>query len=318
MKIAVTGGAGFIGSNFVRGLLGERFPDLGASHVTVIDNLTYAGTMSNLTDVVDDIEFHRIDICDTDSVTRCIAGYDAVVHFAAESHVDRSITSGLPFMRSNVLGTQSMLEAAAAAHVGRFLHISTDEVYGSVPVGSSSEDAPLSPNSPYAASKAASDLAILAFARTHELPVTITRCSNNYGPYQNIEKAIPCFVTTLMRGDKIPLYGTGSNVRDWLHVNDHCDAVARLLAGSPKEEIYNVGGGCQLTNLELAHIILDTLSLGTDRISFVPDRKAHDARYCVDDSRLRDEFGYQPRNDFTTAIKETITWYLDNKNWWYR
>jgi dTDP-glucose 4,6-dehydratase len=316
MRIAVTGGAGFIGSNFVRDLVGVRFPELGAEHVTVIDNLTYAGTLANLDDLREEIEFHRTDICDTDAVAGHLSGHDAVVHFAAESHVDRSISGGLPFMRSNVFGTQSVLEAAATAGVDRFVHISTDEVYGSIPVGATDEDAPLAPNSPYAASKAGSDLVALAFSRTHGLPVTVTRCSNNYGPYQNAEKAIPRFVTSLLQGGNIPLYGTGKNVRDWLHVGDHCAAVALLLAGTPKEKVYNIGGGFQMANLELAHIILGELGLGEDRLSFVPDRKAHDARYCVDDSRLRDEFGYRPERDFAKGIKETIAWYLDNRNWW--
>jgi dTDP-glucose 4,6-dehydratase len=316
MRIAVTGGAGFIGSNFVRDLVGGRFPALRAEHVVVIDNLTYAGTLTNLRDVLDDIEFHRTDICDGDLVAKQLSGCDAVVHFAAESHVDRSIDSGLPFMRSNVSGTQSVLEASAAAGVGRFVHISTDEVYGSVPTGATDEAAPLAPNSPYAASKAGSDLAALAFARTHGLPVTVTRCSNNFGPYQNPEKAIPRFVTTLLRGGNIPLYGTGTNVRDWLHVSDHCAAVALLLAGTPEKEIYNIGGGRLMTNLDLAHTVLDELGLGEDRLSFVPDRKAHDARYCVDDSRLREEFGYRPERDFAQAVKETIAWYTDNRSWW--
>nr|AAL15610.1 Sim24 [Streptomyces antibioticus] len=316
MRVAVTGGAGFIGSNFVRDLVGERFAALDVQHVVVLDNLTYAGTLDNLTGVLDDVEFHRTDICDTQAVTRQIVGCDAVVHFAAESHVDRSISSGLPFMRSNVLGTQSVLEAAAAAGAARFVHISTDEVYGSIPVGATGEDAPLAPNSPYAASKAGSDLVALAFARTHGLPVTVTRCSNNYGPYQNPEKAIPHFVTTLLRGGDIPLYGAGTNVRDWLHVGDHGKAVALLLAGTPKEQVYNIGGGHQITNLQLAHIILDELGLDADRVSFVPDRKAHDARYCVDDSRLREEFGYRPERDFAEAIRETISWYSDNRSWW--
>ncbi|MEU0795292.1 dTDP-glucose 4,6-dehydratase [Amycolatopsis sp. NPDC005961] len=316
MRIAVTGGAGFIGSNFVRDLVDGRFPALGAEHVTVIDNLTYAGKLDNLADVRDDIEFHRTDICDTDVVTGHLAGHDAVVHFAAESHVDRSIDTGLPFMRSNVFGTQSVLEAAAAAGAGRFVHISTDEVYGSIPAGATAEDAPLAPNSPYAASKAGSDLVALAFSRTHGLPVTVTRCSNNYGPYQNVEKAIPRFITTLLAGGDIPLYGRGTNVRDWLHVGDHCAAVALLLGGAPLESVYNIGGGWQMANLDLAHIILGELGLGPDRLSFVPDRKAHDARYCVDDSRLREEFGYRPEHDFAKAIKETIAWYLDNRSWW--
>ncbi|MDT5009812.1 MAG: dTDP-glucose 4,6-dehydratase [Mycobacterium sp.] len=316
MRIIVTGGAGFIGSNFVRSLVEGQFPKLGVEHVTVIDNLTYAGTLDNLADVRQEIEFHRTDICDTETVTGHLSGHDTVVHFAAESHVDRSIDGGLPFMRSNVLGTQSMLEAAAAAGVDRFLHISTDEVYGSIPVGATGEDAPLSPNSPYAASKAGSDLAALGFSRTHGLPVTVTRCSNNYGPYQNAEKAIPRFVTTLLQGGDIPLYGSGENVRDWLHVDDHCAAVALLLNGAPRHDIYNVGGGLQMSNLDLAHIILDEFGLGAERIAFVPDRKAHDARYCVDDSRLREEFGYRPERDFTEAIKKTIAWYMDNRDWW--
>ncbi|MER5887512.1 dTDP-glucose 4,6-dehydratase [Streptomyces sp. NPDC001941] len=318
MKLAVTGGAGFIGSNFVRALLAGRHSSLGVERISVIDNLTYAGTLRNLDGVLDDIEFHRTDICDTEAVTGHLDGFDAVVHFAAESHVDRSIASGQPFMRSNTLGTQSMLEAAAAAGVGRFVHISTDEVYGSIPVGATDEDAPLAPNSPYAASKAGSDLVALAFARTHGLPVVVTRCSNNYGPYQNPEKAIPHFVTTLLGGGNIPMYGTGTNVRDWLHVDDHGDAVAALLGGTPKESVYNIGGGSQLTNLELARLILDELGLDHGRVDFVADRKAHDARYCVDDSRIRDEFGYRPRRDFTTTIQETITWYAQNESWWQR
>lgn len=316
MRIAVTGGAGFIGSNFVRDLVVGRFDGLAAEHVVVLDNLTYAGTLENLAGVLDDVEFHRTDICDTEAVIRRTAGCDAVVHFAAESHVDRSIDSGLPFMRSNVLGTQSVLEAAARNDVDRFVHISTDEVYGSIPSGATAEDAPLAPNSPYAASKAGSDLAALAFGRTHGLPVTVTRCSNNYGPYQNPEKAIPHFVTTLLKGGNIPLYGTGANVRDWLHVSDHGNAIALLLAGSPEEQVYNIGGGHQTTNLELAHIILEELGLGPERISFVADRKAHDARYCVDDSRLRTEFGYRPERDFDKTIRETVAWYAENRNWW--
>lgn len=317
MRIAVTGGAGFIGSHFTRDLVNGRFPALGAERVVVIDNLTYAGRLDTLADVIDDIEFHRTDICDTEAVTAHLAGADAVVHFAAESHVDRSISAGQPFMRTNVTGTQSMLEAAAAAGVGRFLHVSTDEVYGSVPVGATDEDAPLSPNSPYAASKAGSDLAVLAFGRTHGLPVTVTRCSNNYGSYQNPEKAIPHFVTTLLNGGDIPLYGTGANVRDWLHVGDHGNAIALLLAGVPRERVYNIGGGSQTTNLELARIIVDHLGLGEERIAFVADRKAHDARYCVDDSRLRGEFGYRPQQDFAKSVRDTINWYIDNRSWWH-
>ncbi|MEU3735086.1 dTDP-glucose 4,6-dehydratase [Streptomyces sp. NPDC033538] len=318
MRLAVTGGAGFIGSNFVRGVAEGRHPELDVERIIVIDNLTYAGTLSNLDGLLDDITFHRTDICDTETVTRRLAGCDAVVHFAAESHVDRSIASGLPFMRSNVLGTQSALEAAAAAGVDRFMHISTDEVYGPVPTGATAEDAPLVPSSPYAASKAGSDLVALAFARTHGLPVVVTRCSNNYGPYQNLEKAIPRFVTSLLRGDDIPLYGTGTQVRDWLHVGDHANAITALLAGTPKESVYNIGGGCGLTNLELARLVVDELGLKPDRISFVQDRPAHDTRYCVDDSRIRDEFGYRPQRDFHDAVRETVVWYAQNRSWWQR
>ncbi|MEV8535700.1 dTDP-glucose 4,6-dehydratase [Streptomyces sp. NPDC051211] len=320
MRILVTGGAGFIGSHFVRSLLSDADPGFTApTAVTVLDVLTYAGNPANLAPVQGDprLTFIRGDILDTGRVTELMAGHDAVVHLAAESHVDRSIAAGAGFASTNVLGTQNLLEAAVhAAGLGTFVHVSTDEVYGSIPVGSWTEEQPLSPNSPYSAAKAGSDLLALAYHRTHGLDVRITRCSNNYGPHQYPEKIIPLFITRLLDGLPVPLYGDGEQIRDWLHVEDHCRAIRLVLEGGRPGEVYNVGGGTELTNKQLTGLLLDACGRDWESVEHVPDRKAHDARYSVDWSKIRDELGYRPRRSFDEGLAATVDWYRDNRPWW--
>jgi len=245
-----------------------------------------------------------------------VPGHDAIVHFAAESHVDRSITGASDFVLTNVLGTQKLLQAALDAGVGRFVHVSTDEVYGSIDAGSWAEDWPLAPNSPYSASKASSDLLARAYHRTFGLDVVITRCSNNYGPYQFPEKVIPLFVTNLMDGLQVPLYGDGLNVRDWLHVDDHCRGIQLVLDGGRAGEIYNIGGGTELTNKELTHKLLAAMDAGEDMIRPVEDRKGHDRRYSVDIARISAELGYKPEVDFASGLAGTIAWYREHEDWW--
>jgi dTDP-glucose 4,6-dehydratase len=317
MKIFVTGGAGFIGSNYVRGVLTNRW----GSHiesVTVFDALTYAGNLNNLSPVSDDPRFRFIqgDIRDPLAVREALTGHDAVVHFAAESHVDRSIDAGSVFMTTNVLGTQVLLEASMAVSLSTFIHVSTDEVYGSIESGSWDEECPLLPNSPYAASKASSDLVARAYSRTFGLDVRITRCSNNFGPFQYPEKVIPLFVTNLMDGVKVPLYGDGLNVRDWLHVDDHCRGIDLVLNNGRPGEIYNIGGGTELTNKELTELILERMGRGPDMIAPVEDRKGHDRRYSVDWSKIRDELGYSPKESLHGSISDIIHWYQSNESWW--
>lgn len=317
MKIFVTGGAGFIGSNYVRGVLTNRW----GSHiesVTVFDALTYAGNLNNLSPVSDDPRFRFIqgDIRDPLVVREALTGHDAVVHFAAESHVDRSIDAGSVFMTTNVLGTQVLLEASMAVSLSTFIHVSTDEVYGSIESGSWDEECPLLPNSPYAASKASSDLVARAYSRTFGLDVRITRCSNNFGPFQYPEKVIPLFVTNLMDGVKVPLYGDGLNVRDWLHVDDHCRGIDLVLNNGRPGEIYNIGGGTELTNKELTELILERMGRGPDMIAPVEDRKGHDRRYSVDWSKIRDELGYSPKESLHGSISDIIQWYQSNESWW--
>ncbi|MFC0625113.1 dTDP-glucose 4,6-dehydratase [Kribbella deserti] len=319
MKIFVTGGAGFIGSHFVRTALSGGDPELGADvAVTVFDSLTYAGNLANLDPVKDQpgFEFVKGDITDLDQVNATMAGHDAVVHFAAESHVDRSISGATQFVVTNVLGTQVLLEAALRHGVGPFVHVSTDEVYGSIAEGSWPETDPLQPNSPYAASKASSDLVALSYHRTHGLDVRVTRCSNNYGPYQYPEKVIPLFVTNLVEGEQVPLYGDGLNVRDWLHVDDHCQGIEKVLRGGRAGEVYNIGGGTELTNRELTDRLVGAFGKGEESIRYVEDRKGHDRRYSVDWSKIRDELGYQPRHDFESGLADTIAWFRANEDWW--
>ncbi|GAA1312653.1 dTDP-glucose 4,6-dehydratase [Saccharothrix xinjiangensis] len=319
MRVLVTGGAGFIGSHYVRELVGGSYPAYADAEVVVLDKLTYAGNEANLAPVAGSprLRFVRGDICDRELVVDVVRGVDVVVHFAAESHVDRSIAGSADFVLTNVLGTQVLLQAALEAGVAKFVHVSTDEVYGTIDEGSWTEDHLLEPNSPYSASKASSDLLARSFHRTHGLPVCVTRCSNNYGPYQFPEKVIPLFVTNLVDGRKVPLYGDGLNVRDWLHVDDHCRGIQLVLEGGRGGEIYNIGGGTELTNRELTERLL--AATGRDWDSFVEpvqDRKGHDRRYSVDITKIGTELGYAPRVDFAEGLAATVRWYRENRSWW--
>lgn len=318
MRILVTGGAGFIGSHFVRELLTGAYPDIRATAVTVLDKLTYCGNRANLAPVAADprLVLTRGDICDAATVDALMRTHDAVVHLAAETHVDRSIHGGATFVRSNVLGTQTLLDSAVRHGVRRFVHVSTDEVYGSIEQGSWREDHPLAPNSPYSAAKAGSDLLALAYHRTHGLPVSVTRCSNNYGPYQYPEKVIPLFITNLLDGLPVPLYGDGGNIRDWLHVDDHCRGLALVLAGGRPGEVYHIGGGLELSNTELTGRLLAACGADWDRVEHVADRKAHDRRYALDHTRISTELGYRPRIAFADGLTETVSWYGRNRAWW--
>ncbi|MEU4150750.1 dTDP-glucose 4,6-dehydratase [Streptomyces sp. NPDC026659] len=311
-RVLITGGAGFIGSHLVRAVLAPDRP-LGAVRVTVLDSLTYAGNRENLDAVRHHpgFRFVRGDITDAVVVDRLMAEHDAVVHLAAESHVDRSIAAAHAFVHTNVLGTQTLLDAALRHGTEPFVHVSTDEVYGSVPSGSATEQHPLAPSSAYSASKASSDLLALACHRTHGLDVRVTRCSNNYGPRQYPEKLIPRFVTRLLRGENVPLYGDGENVRDWLHVDDHCRALIAVLTRGRPGEVYNIGGGTELTNKELTGALLTACDAGWDRVDRVADRKGHDLRYSVDWSKIHRELGYEPRRDFDSGLAETIAWYRE-------
>jgi dTDP-glucose 4,6-dehydratase len=314
-RILVTGGAGFIGSQYVRALLsGAATP----AALTVLDKLTYAGRLANLAPVRAHpaFRFVRGDICDARLVDSLVAEHDQIVHFAAESHVDRSIADGADFVRTNVLGTQTLLQAMTRRHgrSGVFVHVSTDEVYGSVAVGSSTEDEPLDPSSPYSAAKASSDLLALAYHRTHGVDVRVTRCANNYGPYQHPEKFIARCITNLLDGEDAPLYGDGLNVRDWLHVADHARALDLVRTAGVAGEIYNIGGGTELPNREIAERLVDLCGRG--RIRWVADRLGHDRRYSVDCTKIAEQLGFVPRHDFTKGLEQTVRWYHDNRRWW--
>ena len=318
MKIVVTGGAGFIGSNFVRMALAGRLPTVTPSQLTVIDSLTYSGTLTNLESVANDprYRFEKADIRDREALNAIIPGHDAIVHFAAESHVDRSVVDASIFVETNVLGTQRLLDAARDHGVGRFVHVSTDEVYGSIDEGEWDEEQPLLPNSPYAASKAGSDLIVRSYHKTHGMNVSITRCSNNYGPHHFPEKVIPLFVTNLIDGHPVPLYGDGLNRRDWLHVDDHCRGIALVLTAGAAGEIYNIGGGTELSNRELTDLLLDATGRDETFITYVEDRKGHDRRYCVSIDKISTELGYTPEVPFATGLAEVVQWYRDNRAWW--
>ncbi len=314
-RILVTGGCGFIGSNFVRYML-RTHPDI---EIWNLDALTYAGNLENLKDVEDDPRHHfvRGDITDRDTVERVIgAGIDAVINFAAESHVDRSIHDSTPFIKTNVLGTQVLLDVARKHNVPRYIQISTDEVYGSLgPTGYFTEQTPLAPNSPYSASKAAADLLVRAYHHTFGFPAIITRCSNNYGPYQFPEKLIPLFIANAMNDQPLPLYGDGLQVRDWIHVLDHCRAIDLVLERGVPGEVYNIGGRCEKTNLEVTRTILELLGKPESLIRFVQDRPGHDRRYAIDCSKIERELGWQPEIPFEQGIRDTIRWYQEHQDW---
>ena len=315
MRILVTGGAGFIGSNFVRRIIDGTYS--GFSSVTVLDKLTYAGTLTNFSEIpADSFEFVKGDICDSELVGRLAKDNDLVVNFAAESHVDRSINGARDFVITNVLGTQTLLDAVKSSDVKTYLQVSTDEVYGSMEQGSWPETDPLLPNSPYAASKASADLVCRSYFKTHGLDIRVTRCSNNYGRNQFPEKVIPLFVTNLIDNKKVPIYGSGLNIRDWLHVDDHCLGIYLALTKGKAGEIYNIGGGTELTNIDLTKKILGLMDRDESSISYVEDRKGHDIRYSVDISKISKELGYAPQKNWENGLRETIDWYLANEAWW--
>ena len=317
MRLLVTGGAGFIGSNFVRRIFDGTLS--GISSVVVLDKLTYAGNEENLSVVNSQVgyRFMKGDICNEVLVTELVDSADAVVNFAAESHVDRSIASAADFVTTNVAGVQVLLDAVkASGEKKRFLQVSTDEVYGSIESGSWDENWPLLPNSPYSASKAGGELLARAYHQTHHMDIVVTRCSNNYGPFHFPEKLIPLFITNLLEGKKVPLYGNGNNVRDWLHVDDHCVGIHKVLMTGRAGEIYNIGGGRELTNLEITNLIVESMGADKSMIEYVEDRKGHDLRYSVNWNKIKHELGYEPKVKFEDGLRETIDWYRNNRAWW--
>jgi len=317
VRILVTGGAGFIGSHYVRTLLGGGYPGYEHAAVTVLDSLNYAGNLANLVPWSGNprLTFVRGDISDAVLVRSLVPGHDAVINFAAETHVDRSIAGPAPFVTSNVAGVQVLLQACLEAGVGPVVQVSTDEVYGSLESGSWTEQVPLQPNSPYSAAKAGGDLMARAYARTHGLDVRITRCCNNYGPYQHPEKVIPLFVTNLLAGLKVPLYGDGNHVRGWIHVDDHCRGIQLVLERGGPGGIYHISGDVEISNLELTAMLLKCCGAGWDMVDRVPDRKGHDRRYSLNDDALR-ALGYAPRIRFRRGLRETVRWYQVNRAWW--
>jgi len=317
MRVVITGAAGFIGSRLSELLVADA-ERLGYDDVVLLDALTYSGRLENLEVVLRDsrVSFIRGSITDQLVTDEVLSGAHAVLHLAAESHVDRSITGARLFYETNVMGTQQLLESARVAGVERFVHVSTDEVYGSIESGSWPEDHLLEPNSPYSSSKAGSDLAALAYQRTYGLNVMVTRCSNNYGPRQFPEKLIPLFVTNLFDGVKVPLYGDGLNVRDWLFVDDHCRGLLAVLESGRAGEIYNIGGGTELTNREITSLLLELCGSDESMIEPVEDRLGHDRRYSVDWTKIREELGYRPEVDFEEGLARTVKWYRENERWW--
>jgi dTDP-glucose 4,6-dehydratase len=314
-RVLVTGGCGFIGSNLVRYLL-ETDPEV---RVVNFDALTYAGNLANLADLEGHprYQFIKGDITDRQAVREALrGGVRAILNLAAESHVDRSIHDSGPFVRTNVLGTQVLLDCARELQVPRFLQVSTDEVYGSLGAsGYFTEDTPLAPNSPYSASKAAADFLVRSYVHTYGLPAVITRCSNNYGPYQFPEKLIPLFVTNLLRNEPVPVYGDGQNVRDWIHVRDHCAAIDLVWRKGRVGEVYNIGGRCEKTNLELTHTLLEVMGKPASLIRYVKDRPGHDRRYAIDCTKIERELGWRPTVDFATGLRETVQWYVEHADW---
>ena len=317
MKVLVTGGAGFIGSHYVRTMLSDGYPGWEASSVTVLDKLTYAGNLANLAGVCDlpRYRFVHADIADAVALDEVLPGHDVVVNFAAETHVDRSIDGPGAFVQTNVVGAQVLFEACLRADIPRVVHVSTDEVYGSIAEGSFVESDPLEPNSPYSASKAGGDLLARAYAVTYGLNVSITRCTNNYGPYQFPEKVIPLFVTNLLDGKTVGLYGDGMNIRDWLHVDDHCRGIQLVVEKGNPGEYYNIAGGVELTNRRLTELLLEATGRDWSSVRAVQDRKGHDRRYSLSDERLR-SMGYAPRTSFEQGLADTVAWYRDNRDWW--
>ena len=316
MHILVTGGCGFIGSNFVRYVL-SRYPHT----ITNLDNLTYAGNLENLAGVEKDPRYRFIkgDIAEAADIEKAFAdGVDIVVNFAAESHVDRSILYPDAFIRTNISGTYMLLEMARKRGVKKFMQVSTDEVYGSLAEGKFREDTPLAPNSPYSASKASADLLAMAYYKTFNTPVVITRCSNNYGPYQFPEKLIPLLITNALGDLELPIYGDGLNVRDWIHVEDHCEAIAMVLEKGEAGNVYNVGSDNERTNIEIVKLILDILAKPHSLIKYVKDRPGHDRRYAIDNFKIRTKLGFQPRRDFRKGLEDTVGWYAENRTWWER
>ncbi|MES9683092.1 dTDP-glucose 4,6-dehydratase [Gottfriedia acidiceleris] len=318
MKVAVTGGAGFIGGNFVQYMVNKY----SSYDIYNLDALTYAGDLTKHKEIENNENYHfvKVDISNREEIVELFnkEKFEYVVHFAAESHVDRSITEPEIFVKTNVLGTQVLLEASKAINVKKFVHVSTDEVYGELdfdPTTFFTEDTPLQPNSPYSASKASSDLLVRAYHETFKLPMNITRCSNNYGPYHFPEKLIPLTISRVLNDQKVPVYGTGENIRDWLHVLDHCSAIDLVLHEGENGEVYNVGGHNERTNLEVVKTIISTLGKSEDLIEFVQDRLGHDKRYAIDPTKL-EKLGWKPTYNFDTGIAQTVKWYLDNKEWW--
>ena len=315
MRILVTGGAGFIGSNFVRRIMDGTFA--GFSSVTVLDKLSYAGNIQNLASIENrDFEFIQGDICDSVLVDKIIEKNDAIINFAAESHVDRSIKDATNFIKSNIQGVQTLLDSIKKFDDRRFLQVSTDEVYGSIALGSADEEYGLFPNSPYAATKASADLLVRAYHKTFGLNLIVTRSSNNYGQNQYPEKLIPLFITNLMEGKKIPIYGNGENIRDWIHVDDNCEAIFCVLNDGEIGQTYNIGGGNEISNINLTKSILELMGQGFDCLSYVEDRLGHDFRYSVNSSKVHSKIGFNPKISFSKGLSDTIKWYEDNQSWW--